>query len=129
MSAWQKLLDNHIDYCSVNGPQRVELPQPGDNILQFKDFGKTLRVPSVIYADFKCLNIPIQENNHIAKQTPCAFAYKVVCENPQYTKPTCTYVEEDASYQFIRHMLQEQEHIQNNLKNIQPMIFTEEEKK
>lgn len=64
-----------------------------------------------------------------SQTNPCAFAYKVVCEDPQYTKPTCTYVGEDASYQFIRHRLQEQEHVQNNLKNIQPMILTEEDKK
>jgi hypothetical protein len=123
----QDLLDNHIDYCSTNGPQKVELPQPGDNILQFKDYEKTLRVPFIIYADFECLNTPIKDKNHVSTQPPRAFAYKVVCEDAQYTKPTITYVGEDASEQFLHSMIQEQEKIQSILSTIQPMNLTPDE--
>ena len=41
----QELLDIHIEYCSSNEPQKVQLPKPGENVLEFKDFEKTLRVP------------------------------------------------------------------------------------
>ena len=38
----QFLCDQHSQYCSSNDPQRVELPKPGYNLLQFKDFEKNL---------------------------------------------------------------------------------------
>ena len=47
----------HISYCSSYGAQKVVLPQKGqDDILEFKDFGKTLKVTFAIYADFETLN-------------------------------------------------------------------------
>lgn len=57
---------------------------------------KTLRVPLIIYADFKCLNTHFDHDKHVLTQPPCAF----VCEESQYTKPTITYVGQDASEQF-----------------------------
>lgn len=53
----EELLHKHQVYCSTNEPQRVVLPTQTDNILQFKDFEKELKVPFVIYADFETLNL------------------------------------------------------------------------
>ena len=52
-------LDMHIEYCSKNGPQKIQLPKPGENILQFKDFEKTLAVPFICYADFESTCSPL----------------------------------------------------------------------
>lgn len=125
----QDLLDSHTEYCSMNGPQKIELPNPGENILQFKDFEKTLRVPFVIYADFECLNSPVEDRNHVSQQDPCAFAYKVVCEDSKYTKPTVTYVGKDASKKFLECMIQEHKQVKEILDNAQPMVFTDEDRR
>ncbi len=57
----QDLLAKHLPYCSINGPQKVELPVEGhDDILEFKNLEKGLKVPFVIYADFETLNTKLQ---------------------------------------------------------------------
>lgn len=45
---------------------------------------------------------PKQDNHHVARQDP--YAYKVVCEDSQYTKPTTAHVGEDASQQHLHSM-------------------------
>ena len=94
----EKSLQNHVPYCSIHGPQKVELPMAGKNdTLEFSDFEEQLRVPLVIYADFETLNIKVQTNtpnpelSHTTANKlllPISFGYKVVCQNPKYTKPT-----------------------------------------
>jgi hypothetical protein len=49
----QNHLQDHIEYCKPNGPQRIELPSDDDNILKFKNYAKQLKVPFCIYADFE----------------------------------------------------------------------------
>ena len=72
--------------------------------------------------------MPINNRNHVSQQQPCAFAYKVVCEDSKYTKPTRTFVGENASRTFLEYLIQEQEEIVRILDNIQPMIFTTQDK-
>lgn len=93
----QSLLDDYIPYCSPHGSQKVEIPSEHNCFLEFKDYEKTLEVPFVIYADFETLNSRLTSCNMDSKQshtmpttllTPCSFGYKVVCIDPQYTKPT-----------------------------------------
>ena len=76
----QELLDMHFEHCSTNGPQKVQLPKPGENILEFKDFQKPLGVPFVCYADSESINKPMQDGSHISQQDPCV--------DPKYTKKT-----------------------------------------
>ena len=47
----EKLLNEHIHYCSVHGPQKVNLPDAKNALLEFSDFEKTQSVPFVIYCD------------------------------------------------------------------------------
>ena len=119
----------HIEDCSNNGPQKVQLPKPGENILKFKDFEKTLRVPFICYADFESTSSPLQDGNHVSQQDPCAFAYKVVSEDPRYTKNTITYVGSKASKKFLECMIEEQKECMQILDYVRPMTFTEENKK
>ena len=78
-------------------------------------------MPFLIYGDFECVNLPLinttttttttttnNNDKHISQQEPCAFAYKVVCEDPKYTNPTKTYVGNDASKKFFECMMEEQ---------------------
>lgn len=130
------LLQEHKRYCSRHGAQRADLPVPGKtDHLEFTDYEKTLRTPFVIYADFETINIKLQTcqpnpcksaTTSTTKLDVCGFGYKVVCEDERYTKPSVIYRGEDAGKRLIECLLQEQEHIQQILSNIEPMHITEE---
>ena len=127
----EDLLINHKDYCSSHGPQKVILPsEEKDVILKFKEYEKTLKVPFVIYADFETVNVKLHtciQNPECASTTPtakleaCGFAYKVVCEDPQHTKPTVIYRGPNASNKLIESLLEEQKEIKEILSHIEPM--------
>ena len=53
----ERLLIDHEPYCQTHGPQKIELPNDDDKWLYYKDIRKQLKVPYVIYADFKSLLI------------------------------------------------------------------------
>ena len=40
----EKLLKDHVAYCQIHGPQKIELPSEEDRWLFYKDVGKQLRV-------------------------------------------------------------------------------------
>lgn len=131
------LLTNHLPCCSTNGPQKVELPVEGQNdILEFKDIEKGLKVPFVIYADFETLNTKLHScspnlehanTTAITKLEVCGFGYKVVCVDSKYTKPTVVYRGENASIKLIECLLQEQEEIEAILRRVEPMVMSEED--
>ena len=52
------LLEQHKPYCSKNGPQKIKLPKEGNDVLYFNELHKQLKVPFVIYADFKSILLP-----------------------------------------------------------------------
>ena len=132
----ETLQQEHTKYCSRHEAQRIELPIQGRNdILQFKEFEKTLKVPFVIYADFEtnvtklhtCQPNPKSSASiPLTKLEVCGFAYKIVCKDSQYTKPSVIYRGEDAGRKLIECLLREEEEIQGILSNIQPMNITEE---
>ena len=51
------LLEDHKKYCNgANGrPTRIEMPEEGKNTLSFQNHHKEMKMPYVIYADFKAL--------------------------------------------------------------------------
>ena len=92
----ERILANHTKNClTINGMQAINMPKPGKNILNFKNFYKQLPVPFVIYADFEAITKKVQgcelseemkkdkDNRSYteAYQTheDCGSAYKVVC--------------------------------------------------
>ena len=127
----QDLLHEHKTYCSSHGPQKVILPSnEKDAILKFKEYEKTLRVPFVIYADFETVNVKLHTcmpNPEYSSTTPtaklevCGFAYKVVCEDSQYTKSTVVYRGPDAAVKLIESLIEEQNQIQEVLSHIEPI--------
>ena len=51
------LKTNHIQNCTANEEQKIELPKKGVNdVLKLKDFKKKIRCPFIPYCDFKILN-------------------------------------------------------------------------
>ena len=134
-----KLLKEHIVYCSTNEPQKVTLPDSGKNdMLEYKEFDKQLKVPFVIYADFETLNTKLQTcipNPSMSSTTqttllePCSFAYKVVCINEKYTKPTVIFRGPDASQKLIESLVEEQHEIEEILKHVDPIQMTEADEK
>ena len=45
--------------------------------------------------------------NKYQDQTPCSFAYKVVCIDDRFTKPIVIFGVENAAYEFIKAILKE----------------------
>jgi hypothetical protein len=132
----EKSLQEHEQFCSTHGAQRIELPVSGKNdILEFKDYEKTLKVPFVIYADFETINRKLHtcapnpkhsSTTATTKLEVCGFGYKVVCEDEKYTKPAVIYRGENAGMKMIECLLQEQVEIEDVLSTIEPMHLTEE---
>ena len=105
----ERILANHTKNClTINGMQAINMPKPGRNILNFKNFYKQLPVPFVIYADFEAITKKVQgceqseemknEKNKRsyteAYQTheDCGSAYKIVCcYDDKYSKDICIY--------------------------------------
>ena len=69
----ENILKNHTEIClKINGTQKVKMPCKNKNIF-FMNYYKQLMAPFVIYADFECITVPINEehgNNTEAYQEP-----------------------------------------------------------
>jgi CTP:phosphocholine cytidylyltransferase-like protein len=86
------------------------MPKPYNNILQFKKFNHSLKVPFVVYADFECMLKKIHTcqpsdetsyTNVYQKHTPNDFVYYVMYSNVDY-KPPVEYPGIDAAEVFYR---------------------------
>jgi hypothetical protein len=103
------LLKQHGDDC-IEGV-KIVLPTEENKLLEFKNIGKQLKVPFIIYADFEAITEPIDSVNKspdksytesYQKHEPCGYAYKVVCIDSKYTKPTKLYRGENCIEKFIQ---------------------------
>ena len=57
----ERILADHANNClTINGMQAINMPKPGKNILNFKNFYKQLPAPFVIYADFEAITKKVQ---------------------------------------------------------------------
>ena len=143
----ERILANHGNNClTINGMQAINMPKPGKNILNFKNFYKQLPVPFVIYADFEAITKKVQgcelseemenEKNKRsyteAYQTheDCGSAYKVVCcYDDKYSKDICIYRGENAVYRFMEQMLEEVKYCKTVIKKHfnKPLVMTEDD--
>lgn len=132
------LLDKHRPYCDKFDFQKIELPEEGKNILEFKDFHKSMHVGFTIYADFEaltrkmdsCLPDPnISSTTHCTKFEACGYAYQVVCTNSNYTKPPVVYRGKNAVERFFGDMFKEEEYVNGIYGDIEPLIMTDETEK
>lgn len=81
-------LERHMEDCSRVDPVKIILPSKDSNILKFTEIKKTIKVPFIIYADFECLTIDIQNcepcndssfSLPYQKHEPYSVVYQVVC--------------------------------------------------
>jgi hypothetical protein len=129
-------LNKHIDFCMALGEQKIEMPTPGENdLLQFTETAKQLKVPFTIYADFETFVKPIQtcdldpNSSHtvnLSEFEPCSFAYQVISTDARYTKKPVLYRGDDVVETFLNMILKEEEEIMKLLKRIEPMEASEE---
>jgi len=51
----EKVLSDHKNYCGLNKPAKIVLPNKSDNIVEFKNYNHSMKAPFAIYADFESL--------------------------------------------------------------------------
>ena len=99
------MLIKHKEIClNINGKQSVKLEK---GINKFENYFKQIPVPFKIYAEFECnlKKVKCNEGSYAEKyqdHIPCSFAYKIVCIDDKFTKPTIIYRGKNAAYEFIK---------------------------
>ena len=70
-------------------------------------------------------------HNKYQDHVPCSFAYKVVCIDDRFTKPTVVFRGENAAYEFIKAILKDHEYCKTVIKKHfnKNLIMSEEEEK
>ena len=105
----ENVLIKHKEDClSINGQQSVNLEK---GIIEFKNYLKQLPIPFKVYADFECnlRDVEIYEGSYTRKyheHIPCSYAYTVVCIDDKFSKSTLIYRGENATYEFIKAILE-----------------------
>ena len=77
------LLDQHEVMCSKHPAQKRTYPPPDDNILKFKNFGHTLKVPFTIFADFESMLEPNPDDKKFEIHKPSSIACLTVSAFPR----------------------------------------------
>ena len=114
---------------SLSIKQSVKL---GEGIIKFENYFKQIPVSLKIYADFECKlkKVKCNEGSYTEKyqdHIPCSFAYKIVCIDDRFSKPTIR--GENAAYEFIKAILEEYKYCKKviNKHFNKNLIMTEEE--
>ena len=133
----QRVLNNHLQFCSKKDAQYVTYPRKGeDDELKFTEVAKQVRVPFVIYADFEtfCQTFdtcsPDPETSFTENQLKyeaCGYGYQVVSLDAKYTKTPKIYRGPNVSKHFLESMIAERDEIENILKTVQPLQMSNSE--
>ena len=121
-------LEAHEDACSEHATVTAEYPAEPVDILRFKNFGHTLEVPFVIYADFESILVPVEDDvskstRKLNKHVPCGFACLTVSSCEKYNnEQVVLYSGQDAMSKLFQHIHMEQLRINEILREIVPMI-------
>ena len=96
----QELLDQHTEYCSEHDAVKAKLPEPGKNILKFKNIQNRVVCPIKIISDFestlelvttKC-GKKLRQTKINNKHVPSAFCLYVFSRVDGFTTDPITYV-------------------------------------
>ncbi|GFT43648.1 uncharacterized protein NPIL_360211 [Nephila pilipes] len=128
-------LDAHTIDCRKHKEQKIKMPE--NKWLEFENFNFNIPVPYTIYADFESLIVKINScapdparsyTVPIADHILCGYAYTVIGPDGNFKKPPVVYRGENAVDHFLENLIKEEEEILNILKNVKPMLFSDENK-
>ena len=129
----EKSFKEHIEVCLSNEAVKINMPKKG-SFIEYNKFGKKLKVPFVVYADFESYTEHITENvntndqqsytKKYQKHTPSGFCYYIVYRGGIYKKPV-VYTGPNAAEKFCKHLEMETRDIYDKyFKNVAPMKIT-----
>ena len=133
----EDLLKSHKSDCMGIGKTgvRIDMPEKGQNILEFKNWHRQMPVPFIIYADFESLTTKIEgpelnPNQSNTRKTQlhqaCGYSYIVVrCDG--YTEHPVVYRGYDAAEKFLVALQEEEKKINIIFDNPKAMFLTREE--
>ena len=132
------LLEKHKPECEglLKSPTRTEMPKQGENKMAFKNFYKQMKAPYAVFADFECALKKITTCEPHNKQSftlkteklePCGFSYVVVRSDGQTYGPH-TYRGEDAVFKFLRHLLNHEREMREDMAKKRPLVMTNEDR-
>ena len=77
-----------------------------------------------------CLSVNGSYSKKCQDHIPCSFAYKLVCVDDEFTKPTVVFSEENAAYESVKAILKECQHCKKVMKERfnKNLIMSEEDK-
>ena len=132
----KKSFKQHTEFCLSNEAVKISMPKKGTTI-KFDKFGKSLKVPFVIYADFESFTEKVKSDGvyddtqsytkKYQKHTPSGFCYYIVYRGGMYKKPV-VYTGENAAEEFCECLeIETQEIYDNYFKNIVPIRMTQDD--
>ena len=84
--------------------------------IKFKNFGRKIKSPFMIYMDFKSILVPEDNGKHnpnesytdeYQKHVAFSHGHKLACVDDKFSKPFTSYLGEDVVYNFISSMIEE----------------------
>ena len=89
----ESTLTKHVQPCKYNDFCKIEVPEEDKNIKQYAPGAKSLKMSSVIYADFESILLPYstcdKENvktKKLNKQVPCGYSINVITNHNNQSK-------------------------------------------
>ena len=130
----QATLENHFELCEYNNFCSLEVPKEGKNVIRHKPGSKSLKINSVIYADFECILVPYsgcdKENvttKKLDKHVACRYSINVVNNRNKETIQT-VYSSEGTVTTFCKELRKTAQGILNTeTKSMQPLSKKEQE--
>ena len=141
--ASNKTLETHMEYCSLCKAVKVVMPKEGGEKLCFRNYGRKMRVPFVVYADFECITTHISScaqsgeqsyTRQYQKHKPCGYSYLIKCFNDELFPPVLkrfTIEEEDTNVamSFVMSLEEDIVDIYNEFKGKKRMTISEKEQR
>ena len=135
----RSLLEEHIPYCSPNGPQKLSFPKTEEQQwVYFNHIHKQLDVPFVIYADLESFVEPVStcepdpsksSTNAYQKHEPSGFCYLVKCTSNELSKPARVYRGPNVIDNFFKYLFEEEQNICEILSKFEPLKLSAAEEK
>ena len=128
-------LTEHIGHgCFDHSPARIIFPKKGENYAAFKNIKNQQWAPVVIYADFECtlldVNEPIGEQTMaLQKHVPNSVGAYVASPYPEFRGDYMQWNGKECAKQFLSHLKKVEYQVFDRIRNPKSIIMTEEDQK